>query len=144
MTLSERFWSKVDKDGPGGCWVWMAGRSAQGYGRFWIDGDTRAAYRVAYEVLVGPVPDGLQLDHLCRNRACVNPGHLEPVTVVTNVMRGVSFAAENARKTACLRGHEFTAENTYIDRRGRRLCRECQRARQRAWQIRKADAASVA
>ena len=128
MTLSERFWSKVDKDGPGGCWVWMAGRSAQGYGRFWIDGDTRAAYRVAYEVLVGPVPDGLQLDHLCRNRACVNPGHLEPVTVVTNVMRGVSFAAEN----------------TYIDRRGRRLCRECQRARQRAWQIRKADAASVA
>jgi hypothetical protein len=116
----KRFWSKVDKSGE--CWVWTGGhRTSNGYGRFQptYPGPTIVAHRIAYELLVGPIPEGLQLDHLCRNRLCVNPAHLEPVTLIENIRR--------ARPTHCKHGHEFTPENTISvrSRPGRRHCRKC-------------------
>lgn len=130
LSVEERFWSKVDKTA--GCWVWTAGRVGGGYGTFTVDRRAQVAHRFAYELLVGPVPDGLQLDHLCRNRQCVNPAHLEPVTARTNLLRGEGVAAKNARKTHCNRGHAYTAETTYVYKdTGHRLCKVCQRQWQR-------------
>lgn len=130
---AKRFWSHVDKDSHHGCWVWTAGLHPGGYGNFWLDGRTINAHRYSWELANGPVPDGLHLDHICRNRACVRPDHLEPVTMQMNILRGVSPAALNARKTHCIRGHEFTEENTYRQpgNPNSRICRECVRIRQR-------------
>lgn len=117
------------------CWEWTGARYlTSGYGFFWMNRRvSRLAHRVVYESAVGPIPEGLTLDHLCRNRGCVNPAHLEPVTGVENTMRGISLWAVNARKTHCMRGHEFTAENTIQIKTGSRRCRECQRLRNRAY-----------
>ena len=122
-----RFWSNVDRQ-EGGCWPWLAGQYHNGYGRFW-DGQRQVrAHRYAYELLVGPIPDGLQIDHLCRVRNCVNPDHLESVTARDNVLRGKGRCAINARKTHCKYGHEFSAENTGHRSDGRaRWCRTCQK-----------------
>lgn len=124
----DRFWLKVDKTGEGGCWVWTAGKFSSGYGAAVVNGRTRPAHRVSYELVVGDVPDGLQLDHLCRNRSCVNPAHLEPVTCRTNLLRGETLAAANAAKTHCPQGHPYDDVNTYVSPgRGLRHCRECMR-----------------
>jgi hypothetical protein len=127
-----RFWLKVDGSaGPTGCWEWTASK-AHGYGQFGVRaGDVRMAHRYAYEYLVAPIPVDLQIDHLCRNRRCVNPAHLEPVTLVENVMRGIGPGAVNARKTHCLHGHAFDEANTYTDKSGRRQCRTCRRRNNR-------------
>lgn len=119
-----RFWGKVDKQ-PNGCWVWTGCIIRNGYGQ------CRQAYvhRMAWEQIRGPIPPGLQLDHLCRNRACCNPDHLEPVTNRENVVRGFGPTAINARKTECKRGHAYTEENTYHYRDGRRDCRVCMKMR---------------
>lgn len=111
------------RDAP--CWEWP-GSKVSGYGTINADGETQRAHRVVYEAVVGPIPDGLVLDHLCRNRCCVNPAHLEPVSFAENVLRGESPPAINARKTACDNGHEFTPENTRIYK-GYRICRICAR-----------------
>ncbi|MDP9224875.1 MAG: HNH endonuclease [Actinomycetota bacterium] len=95
------------------------------------------AHRVAYELLVGPIPEGLTLDHLCRNTSCVNPQHLEPVTVRENVLRGMGWGAKNKRKTHCHRGHPFDAKNTLRIPGGTRKCRTCANQASREYRLRK-------
>lgn len=126
----ERFWSKVQRAERNECWLWQAGVTGAGYPMF----DDVGAHVYAYRLLVGPIPAGLHLDHLCRTPRCVNPSHLEAVTCRTNVLRGVGITARNAAATHCLRGHEFTPENTYIPRSGNRNCRACIRLRNRSRQ----------
>lgn len=122
------FWRKVDKTPT--CWLWT-GTSADGrYGRFHLLGRNYQAHRWAYEQLVGPIPEGLQLDHLCRVTLCVNPDHLEPVTGRVNTLRGNTIQAANAAKTHCKHGHPFDEANTYIRASDNgRICRTCQRER---------------
>ena len=128
-----RFWGKVDKTQD--CWIWTAG-TRRGYGHFWSSGKDISAHRFSYELLVGKIPDGLQLDHLCRNRVCVNPDHLEPVTLQENLRRGngnkkaTKAAAQKRRmQTECKRNHPYNEENTYKRPDGGRDCRECMRLR---------------
>lgn len=110
-----------------GCWIWGA-NCCNGYGRFSYKGKTTPAYRVSYELLVGPIPDGLVIDHLCRNTYCVNPQHLEPVTYRENTLRSpIANAAVNHIKTQCDNGHVYTTETLYIYPDGRRECRICNR-----------------
>lgn len=109
-----------------GCWLWLGATMANGYGRFAVQRRARLVHRVAYEHLRGKIPDGLTLDHKCRQRNCINPDHLEPVTNRDNILRGGGVSARNARKTHCDHGHEFTPANTYVNR-GQRLCRLCRR-----------------
>ena len=129
--LPLRFWRKV-RVLPNGCWEWIAFRNRQGYGRF-LGSSQKAvsAHRWAYEHLIGPIPNGLTIDHLCRNRSCVNPAHMEAVTIRENTLRSpIAPAAVNARKRYCVRGHPFNAANTGRTPDGRRYCRLCNRLRQ--------------
>jgi hypothetical protein len=144
-----RFWSNVKVEGPNtsNCWLWTGYRNTGSYGVFWLDGKTRSAHRVAYEEMIGPIPDGLVLDHRCRNPGCVNPFHLEPVTPKVNVRRGLGpglmserLKARYRATTHCKYGHEFTPENTYVSPGGRRECRPCNRRRSRERYARKVSA----
>lgn len=127
--LPERFWSKVSPEPNSGCWLWAASGS-HGYGRFpflkseWLEKRGELAHRHAYKALVGPIPDGLELDHLCRVRCCVNPAHLEPVSHAENVRRGNS-GSNTRSKTHCPQGHPYEGDNLRIGKNGKYLARYC-------------------
>lgn len=124
--VRDRFWERVDKSGA--CWVWTAGKSANGYGAFKVEGHQQKAHRVAWQLSGRVLKDGFELDHLCRNKACVNPDHLEQVTPRENVLRSASVTAENARKEVCPKcGGEWSPRKPT----GRR-CIPCINANQRA------------
>ena len=123
QTIQRRFWAKVRYQEKG-CWPWLASLINTGYGKFWIDAHWVLAHRFAYELLVGAIPEGLTLDHLCRNRSCVNPNHLEPVTKQVNILRGVGVASRNSIKTHCPAGHPYAGSNLVITGHERR-CRAC-------------------
>jgi hypothetical protein len=123
---------------PNGCWGWTASLKASGYGSFWLNGKCVLAHCASYQLLVGPIPTGFELDHLCHtndpvcmggiecpHRRCVNPAHLEPVTHLENVLRGESVMAARAAQTHCIHGHELTEENVYLKKNGNRECRAC-------------------
>lgn len=131
-TREDRFWAKVDKIGHGGCWAWIPAHE-RNYGQFWTGERRVAAHRYSYELLVGPIPGGLVIDHLCRRPWCVNPAHLEPVTFRENVLRGEGAAAINARRTHCPQGHRLTPDNLYANGPSKKCCRTCRLARNRAW-----------
>ena len=131
------------------CWEWTGGKTT-GYGRFFVGSKADhtakqvASHRFAYELLVGPVPEGLDLDHLCRNRACCNPAHLEPVTRQENLLRGIGPVVQRARhrsKTHCKRGHPLFGDNLYL-RPNERHCRTCEKARRQAARQRTREHAS--
>jgi len=109
------------------CWTWVGGKQGQGYGQIRVAGKELLAHRLAYELFVGPIPSGRHIDHLCRTRNCVNPSHLEAVSLVENVLRGNGFYALNARKTHCPKGHPYSGSNLYRTPKGHRRCRQCKR-----------------
>src|SRR3990167_1602271 len=126
--LEQRFWSRVKKTAD--CWLWQGHTNAYGYGAIYSDGLNRYEHHIVLELMGKKVPAGLQVDHTCRVRNCVNPDHLDFVTSKENTLRGESFSAQHARKTHCVRGHEYTPENTYVRSRGSgRDCRICMRLR---------------
>lgn len=134
-TSPARFWAKVQINHPDECWPWLACRMKDGYGVFRLGGELKKAHRIAYELIKGEIPEGLQLDHICRNTSCVNPSHLEAVTCRENVLRSDNTASKNARKTHCKYGHGFSKQNTFWHPDGRRECRICRRlARRKAKQ----------
>lgn len=121
-----------------GCWLWMRSADSSGYGTLNLGGRTASAHRVAYEALRGPIPEGLQIDHLCHTRPCVNPYHMEPVTRRENVLRGYRSRREPKRYAACRRGHPLTPENVYVFAGdGHRTCATCRNAGIERWKERK-------
>jgi len=127
-----RFWEKVIPEPNSGCWIWEAGCNLGGYGIFFKDGRTGLAHRLSYEHFVGKIPDGLSLDHKCRNTFCVNPEHLEPVTHLENVQRGMAAIVSGARMRAishCPSGHPYIEENIYYRKNGYRDCKICAQER---------------
>lgn len=119
---TDRFFDKVDKNTANGCWNWTGCLTHDGYGRFWYNGKTVLAHRFSYEYVNGPIISSLTCDHLCRNRLCVNPAHIELVTSIENIHRGHG----NYKKTHCKHGHEFTPDNTqYNPRTNKRCCKAC-------------------
>lgn len=124
----------VTKD-QSGCWLWMGCKMRNGYGQMGFGGKHYSAHRFSYEEIKGAIPIGMELDHLCRVRNCVNPDHLEPVTRSENLKRAIGMGAYNARKQWCPHGHEYTRGNTRITLTNRRCCRTCERIR--ATKIRK-------
>lgn len=141
ITPEERFWAKVVPTGF--CWLWEGAKSKSGHGNFVLESKVTAAHRYAYSILVGEIPDGLHIDHLCRVRNCVNPDHLEPVTPQENVRRGFATSSINRRKTHCVRGHEYNEENTHIRISGGRNCRLCDRVGARRKPNRKRKSANM-
>lgn len=129
---SERFWSKVQKTET--CWKWQGGKHSNGYGRFYPKHDVEVgAHEFAYTLQSGAIPEGKELDHLCKNRDCVNPSHLEPVTHHENLLRGATIPAKNAVKTHCIRGHPLEGDNLTKAhlKNGQRHCRQCHNLRRR-------------
>lgn len=136
-TLAERFAERVDRSGgPDACHPFTTKPDPDGYGRIRFKGRHMLAHRAALAIAGIVVPDGMEVDHLCRNRICVNPAHLEVVTHRENGMRGFSFAAENARKTHCNHGHPLSGANLRISTSGERVCKACVRRRRKEYKAR--------
>lgn len=123
MSIEDRFNEKIVSRTD--CWIW-GGANSRGYGMFGFRGKVVGAHRVSYILHIGEIPEGLHLDHLCRNSLCVNPMHLEPVTSAENTYRGNGVASINRRKTHCPRNHEYTNENTRIGKYNQRFCKACE------------------
>lgn len=147
LTLEERLWPRIKKTKT--CWIWT-GATCRGHGVIYANGKQQRVHRVVYELLVGPIPVGAQLDHVrergCLRRDCCNPAHLEPVSPGENLRRSpFTVNGVNARKTHCVHGHEFTPDNTVIyqsERRPGRQCRTCKRERsKRSQRLRRRKAA---
>lgn len=115
------------KKGQLGCWLWQGYVTDRGYGRLPWKGKPTGAHRLSHIAFKGEIPKGMEVDHLCRVRNCINPDHLEAVPKKTNIMRGISFGAVNARKDACPNGHPYTEDNTYRKPSGHRICKVCRR-----------------
>lgn len=132
-TPEERFWAKVRKsDKLSGCWDWIAGKSHDGYGMFWTGVRKEYAHRWAYKQLVGGIPESLCCDHLCRNRGCVNPDHLEFVDIRENILRGESSSAAYAKRIECSRGHTLPTGQD-------RSCLVCRAERTKNWRMRHSE-----
>lgn len=131
LTVVERINRLTQHDPATGCIEWTGSLAGGGYAQIKIDRRAQYAHRVAWEMVHGPIPEGMYLDHLCRNRKCVNAAHLEPVSFRENVLRGVGPTATNATKTACPEGHPYSIENTYTNPAGSRVCRTCKGQRER-------------
>jgi len=132
LPFAERLWARIERGSNGECWRWLSWHDADGYAGWRVMGaPSRRPQRLIYALERGEFDNALVIDHLCRNRWCVNPWHMEPVTGVENVLRGVGPAATHARETHCKRGHPFTEENTYPNHNGRG-CRACKREKQNA------------
>lgn len=139
-SAAERFWSKVNKEGPvpsyapdlGPCWLWTRATGAEEYGVFRVDGRLVYAHRWAYADCVKPIPNGMQLDHLCRVHSCVNPTHLEVETQRVNILRGTSPSARHARRAKCPAGHDYDHVEMKAGRVRARRCLTCRRAQARA------------
>lgn len=127
--VMERFMRYVIPVPESGCWLWQGQWNDAGYGRFVLNGRREMAHRVAYEMLREPIPQGMQIDHLCRVHCCVNPDHLDVVTSRENTLRGISPPAVLAKKTVCKRGHPLTGDNVVSWEPGSRCCRTCHRIR---------------
>ncbi|WP_460986359.1 HNH endonuclease signature motif containing protein [Sphingobium sp. TomTYG75] len=145
-----RFWKAVDKRGNDDCWEWTRYRekpqhrsSISGYGNFSIMNKNIRAHRVSYIIHKGPIPEGMVIDHLCRNPCCVNPHHLEAVTSGVNSLRGTGAPAQNAKQEQCKAGHPYNEKNTRTNRKGRRICRPCQSAWLRQYRAGKRAALST-
>lgn len=123
-TTADRFWAKVEKTET--CWLWTGAKNTMGYGGISVKGTMIPAHRYSYELLREAIPEGLHIDHLCRNPSCVNPDHLEPVTCKENVLRGIGACANNARKTHCINGHPLSGDNMRLKTSGKgRVCKQC-------------------
>lgn len=128
-TIKDRLERSIILNPYTGCWDTLLAKNDKGYSQIWYENHTKGAHRVSYQVYVGGIPLGKVLDHICRNRSCINPHHLRPVTHRENVLLGIGFGGENARKTHCMRGHEFTPENTIIGKKGLNKTRNCKTCR---------------
>lgn len=134
-SLLPRFWSKVEKTPT--CWLWTGAKTHNGYGSTTHEGKFWQSHRLSYTAHVGPIPDGMVIDHLCRVTNCVNPTHLQAVSQHVNILRGESLWAINARKTHCHRGHDLAADG-YLNGRGKRICRPCRVIRNEQYRARHA------
>lgn len=146
LDTATKFWRKVTPSDDGSCWIWQGKKNRYGYGRMtpgYRGTGEKGAHRVAYELLVGPIPEGLVLDHLCRVRDCVNPAHLEPTTIGENVMRGDTHGARNRAKTHCAQGHPFIADNIYASAGRARECRTCKLVAVRKYRATHAEGISI-
>jgi hypothetical protein len=137
-SLLDRLTSKYVVDAESGCWVWTGAfsnkRNKWLYGLILVEKKLRMAHRVMYEMKVGKIPEGLQLDHLCRNTKCINPAHLEPVTAKENIARSINFQSS---KTQCINGHELAGPNLYVKPNGSRECRICRKVQWKMYKARK-------
>jgi len=138
-TIAQRLRAIAPTDDDG-CWMWSNYIDRDGYGYMMWQGRYRPAHAVSYETFSGPIPDGMELDHLCRNRSCINPAHLEPVTHAENVRRA-NAANPRARKEFCPQGHPYAGENLRLTLCGARMCVTCRRKQDREGQKRRRERA---
>lgn len=134
MTPSERWKAcQLEHYGVESCWIWSGVPNKHGYGTMKINGKSVLAHRFGYVLMIGAIPEGKQIDHLCRNRLCVNPYHLEPVDSRTNTLRGDTLASKQSKQTHCIHGHPFCGDNLRIRENGKRICAACNKQRCKAW-----------